>query len=575
MQLAHIDFERLSISPLNMRHGRKAPDVSDILPSIRARGVLVPLLVRPNGTPDTYEVVAGRRRYFCAKAVKEEGGDLPPLPCGIMEEGDDAAALEASLIENIARRDPDEMSQYETFAQLVKKGRTVSDIVATFGITERQVTQRLALGNLLPRIREAYRAEQIDAETVRHLTLATKSQQKEWLALFEDEDSHAPMGSDLKHWLFGGQSVSTKVSLFPLEDYPGEIVSDLFGEDRYFADATLFWRKQNEAVAARKAAFAEAGWSDVIVLETGEHFHTWEYEKTAKKKGGKVYIEVTQRGEVVIHEGYLSRKEAARAKRAHEPKKDGQRATADHPEVSSVMQNYLDLHRHAAVRARLLDEPAVVLRLMLAHAISGSGRWQVRADPQTAKNEAIAKSVEQSAAERAFRARRAEIATLLGFSDDRERIAEGNGDSYQTVAIFARLLALSDEDVSRILALVMAETLEAGSAVVEAVGAHLRLDLRGQWQADDTFLELVRDRPAINALLESVAGKAVADGNVTSKAKDQRQIIRDCLGGANGRTKVENWLPGWMEFPARAVTAHGSLESVSEWERVRELLPQG
>ncbi|MEZ5832896.1 MAG: ParB/RepB/Spo0J family partition protein [Dongiaceae bacterium] len=575
MQLAHIDFERLTISPLNMRHGKKAPDVSDILPSIRARGVLVPLLVRPNGTAETYEVVAGRRRYFSAKTVKEEGGEVPPLPCAIMEEGDDAAALEASLIENIARLDPDEMSQYETFAQLVKKGRTASDIAATFGITERQVTQRMALGNLLPRIREAYRAEHIDAETVRHLTLASKSQQKEWLALFESEDSHAPMGSDLKHWLFGGQSISTKVALFPLEGYPGEIVSDLFGEERYFANATLFWQKQNEAVAARKAAFLEAGWSEVVVLETGEHFHTWEYEKTAKKKGGKVYIEVTQRGEVVIHEGYLSRKEAARAKRADAPKKDGQQATAEHPEVSSVMQNYLDLHRHAAVRASLLDESGTALRLMLAHAICGSGRWQVRADPQVAKNDSIARSVEQSAAEAAFGARRAEIAALLGLSDDRERIVQGNADPYQTVAIFARLLALSDEDVLRILALVMAETLEAGSGVAEAVGVHLNLDLRGQWQADDTFLELVRDRPAINALLESVAGKGVADGNVASKAKDQRQIIRDCLNGANGRTRVENWLPGWMEFPARAITAHGTLESVAEWERVRDLLPRG
>ena len=571
----HIELERLSISPLNMRHGKKVPDVSDILPSIRARGVLVPLLVRPNGTPDTYEIVAGRRRYFSAKAVKEEGGDVPPLPCAIMEEGDDAAALEASLIENIARLDPDEMSQYETFAQLVKKGRAVPDIAATFGITERQVTQRLALGNLLPRIREAYRTEQIDAETVRHLTLASKSQQKEWLALFEDEQSHAPMGCDLKHWLFGGQSVLTKVALFPLEDYSGEIVSDLFGEEQYFADANLFWRKQNEAVAARKAAFAEAGWSDVIVLETGTHFHTWEYERTAKKKGGKVYIEVTPRGEVVIHEGYLSRKEAARAKRTHAPKTDGQQETTNHPEVSSVLQNYLDLHRHAAVRARLLDEPGLALRLMVAHAISGSGKWQVRADPQTAKNDSIAKSVEQSAAEAAFHGRCAEIAVLLGFSDDRERIVQGNGDSYQTVAIFARLLPLSDGDVLRVLALVMAETLEVGSAVVEAVGVHLKLDLRGQWQADDTFLELVRDRPAINALLESVAGKAVANGNVAEKARAQRQIIRDCLDGANGRSRVENWLPGWMEFPARTVTARGSLKSVSEWERIRELLPQG
>ncbi len=574
MQLAHIDFDRLCISQLNMRHGRKAPNISDILPSIRARGVLVPLLVRPNGTPDTYEIVAGRRRYFSVQAVKEEGGAVPPLPCAILEAGDDAAALEASLIENLARLDPDEMTQYETFAQLVRKGRTVPDIAATFGITERQVTQRLALGNLLPRIRAAYRAEEIDVETMRHLTLASKSQQKEWLGLFESEASHAPMGTDLKRWLFGGQSISTKVALFPLEDYPGDIVSDLFGEERYFADATLFWQKQNEAVAGRKAALIEAGWREVIVLETGTYFHAWEHEKTAKKKGGKVYIEVTQRGEVVLHEGYLSRKEAARAKRVQQSNDGGEQAVADRPEVSSVLQNYLDLHRHAAVRAALMNAPGTALRLMVAHAIGGSGRWQVRADPQAAKNEAIANSVAAGAADTAFRDRQTEIAALLGLSEDRPGIVQGNGDPYQTVAVFARLWTLSDGEVIRVLALVMAETLEAGSAVVEAAGVHLKLDLRGQWHADDTLLELVRDRPAINALLESVAGTTVADGNLASKVRDQRQIIRDCLGGTNGRTKVENWLPGWMAFPARAVTTHGTLESVDTWERVRALLPQ-
>jgi len=573
MQLAHIEFERLSISPLNMRHGRRAPDISDILPSIRARGVLVPLLVRPDGTPDTYEIVAGRRRYFSATAVKEEEGEVPPLPCAIMEAGDDAAALEASLIENIARLDPDEMSQYETFAQLVKKGRALADIAATFGITERQVTQRLALGNLLPRIREAYRAEEIDPETVRHLTLASKSQQKEWLALFEGDKTRAPIGSDLKHWLFGGQSVSTNVALFPLEDYPGEIVADLFGEEAFFADANLFWQKQNAAIAARKAAYAEAGWSEVVVLEPGAYFHNWEYEKTGKRRGGRVYIEITPRGEVVFHEGYLGRKEAARVKRSGAEKSEGCALDTEHPEVSSVMQNYLDLHRRAAVAARLLDEPGTSLRLMLAHAISGSGLWQVRADPQTAKNEAIANSVAASAAEATMQARRMEIAALLGIAEEPARIVHGHGDAYQTVAIFLRLLALPDDDVLRVLAQVMAETLEAGSAVVEAVGAYLKLDLRGQWQADDTFLELVRDRPALNALMESIAGKTVADGNLASKAKDQRQIIRDCLNGANGRAKVENWLPGWLEFPVRAITARGSLKTAEDWNRVKELLP--
>lgn len=83
-----------------------------------------------------------------------------------MDDGDDADALEASLIENLARLDPDEVSQWETFSRLVKQGRTVPDIAATFGITDLKVKRILALGDLLPKIREAYRREEIDAETV-------------------------------------------------------------------------------------------------------------------------------------------------------------------------------------------------------------------------------------------------------------------------------------------------------------------------------------------------------------------------------------------------------------------------
>ena len=81
MQLQHIAFEKLRISPANMRHGRKPPDISDILPSVKARGILQPLLVCPDG--EDFEIVAGRRRYFGAKAVMEELGDIAPLPCAV------------------------------------------------------------------------------------------------------------------------------------------------------------------------------------------------------------------------------------------------------------------------------------------------------------------------------------------------------------------------------------------------------------------------------------------------------------------------------------------------------------
>ncbi|QPI74463.1 hypothetical protein [Sphingobium sp. Cam5-1] len=48
MELKHIDIARLSVSAANMRARGKAPDLGNILPSVRARGVLVPLIVRPN-----------------------------------------------------------------------------------------------------------------------------------------------------------------------------------------------------------------------------------------------------------------------------------------------------------------------------------------------------------------------------------------------------------------------------------------------------------------------------------------------------------------------------------------------
>ncbi|WFP65638.1 MULTISPECIES: ParB/RepB/Spo0J family partition protein [unclassified Mesorhizobium] len=572
MQLAHVSIDHLSISAANMRHSKRAPDISDILPSVRARGVLVPLLVRPNGSPDSFEIVAGRRRYFAARTVADERGEVDPLPCAIMEDGDDADALEASLIENTARDDPDEVSQWETFTRLIKEGRGVADIAVTFGLTEHQVKRILALGDLLPKIREAYRREEIDTETVRHLTMASKAQQRDWLALYADPEQHAPRGWQLKQWLFGGQSISTKVALFAIEDFPGLIVSDLFGEESYFADADLFWQKQNEAIAAKRDAYIEAGWSEVVVLEPGQYFHSWDYEKTPKKKGGKVVITVSQRGEVEAHEGYLSRKEARRARSNGEAGEEAETpAKPSRSELSGPMQNYVDLHRHAAVRTALLDHPSIALRLMVAHTITGSSLWQVRPEPQRAANESVAASIASCKAEAAFAEKRREVLALLGTIDEEGPVAGGNGDDFALASVFARLLVLSDEDVFSVLTLVMAETLAVGSAIIEALGNHLDVDMRDHCQPDNAFFELLRDKEVANQMLADVGGTHVAEGNASEKVKTQKKIIRDFLAGENGRQKVEFWLPRWMKFPVESYTDRGGFRTADQWSKVQSL----
>ena len=551
MELKHIEIGKLCVSSANMRGRGKTPNLSNILPSVRARGVLVPLIVRPNGSAETYEIVAGKRRYHAALAVAEEAGGIDPLPCAVMAAGDDAAALEASLIENVARLDPDEVTRWESFVRLVREGRSPEEIALTFGLTGLQVKRTLALGNLLPRIRGLYRRGEIDVATVRHLTLASKAQQREWLALLDDESAHVPAGSSLKAWLFGGASIPVTAALFDLATYPGEIVSYLFGEERWFADAERFWTAQNEAIDAKVVAYETAGWKEVIVLPQGEPFHLWEHQRTPKRKGGKVFVVVGHRGEVAVHEGYLSTREARRLARAE----DEGPAKPIRSEIAGGIRNYVDLHRHAAVRAALITKPSLALRVMVAHAIVGSGLWSVRVEPQRATSDAIAESVETCASEVAFDTRRRALLALLGFDAESPTVVHGYDGPDGLAGLLARLVELPDAAVCDVLAVVMGETLDAGSPLIEALGAMLSLDMATVWQADDALLDLIQDRATLGSILTEVAGEAVATGNASATSKVKRQIVRDCLTGSNGRAKVDGWMPRWMAFPSGSYAA--------------------
>ncbi|KAK0331853.1 hypothetical protein LTR94_027263, partial [Friedmanniomyces endolithicus] len=310
-----------------MRHGRRQPDLANLLPSIRKRGILQPLLVRPlcagsGPTPGqgstsagtdrppggssaslapTHEILAGRRRYHAARLIAAEerdaGSEDRAIPCAILEEGDDAAALEASLLENAARLDPDEVTQWESFVRLVKAGRDIPAIADMFALPPLAVRRILALGNLLPRIRTLYARDEIDRATIRHLTLATKGQQREWLDLREAPGQHAPTGHMLRQWLMGGTAIPVRHALFDVPSSGLETRADLFGEDAYFLDPDAFWTAQNAAIANRREAWLASGWREVIIVPPDSHFALWEHEKCPKRKGGRVYVDIRASGE--------------------------------------------------------------------------------------------------------------------------------------------------------------------------------------------------------------------------------------------------------------------------------------
>ncbi len=566
MKLDFLPLDKLYVDKANMRFAKRPPDVSDILPSVRKRGILQTLIVRP-GDEDRFGILAGARRFRAGQIVAGErtDADVPDpepflFPCAILEAGDDAAAIEASLIENMARLAPDEVTRWESFVRLVKEGRSLEEIADTFALPVLAVRRTLALGNLLPRIRDLYRRDKIDAATVRHLTLASKARQRDWLALWDDPQAHCPTGWQLRGWLLGGQAISADYALFDVEESGLALVADLFAEQRYVADPDAFWTAQNAAIEARRAAYLEAGWSAVEIIGPTQQYQGWEQVKTPKRKGGRVYIEVRANGEVVFHEGYLTRKEVKRIERGETP--EAAQARQVRPEVSGPLQVYIDLHRHAAVRAALLSRPKVALRLMAAHAIAGSPLWRVEAEPQLARSDAIAESVETCRGETVFDAKRRRMLAVLGFDPEAPTIRGGHG-GHGVVGVFLALLDLPDAKLMDVIAVLMGETLAAGSAAVEAVGSELGVRMADWWQADTAFLELVRDREVLAHIVADVAGPTVADANASETGKTMRRIVADHLAGAGGRAKVEHWVPRWMAFPPTAYTARGGVGTVA------------
>ncbi len=566
--LIHLPLSALSISKHNMRRGRKAPDVSDILPSIRSSGIRQTLLVRREG--EGYGIVAGRRRFFALQQIAKESGDDPLVPCAVMAEGDAASAIEASIIENVARLPATEMEQYTAFRKLHDEGRTVEEIAAFFGVTELNVRRVLALAALSAPIRKLYADEEIDRETVRALTLATPARQADWLKLWNSETERAPMGRACRAWITGGSAITTDKALFDLAGYSGTVTADLFGEAAVFADAAAFWEAQGAAIAERVEGYRQRGWADVILIERGAYFQRWDYVQTTKKQGGRVIVEQRHDGTITFHEGWLKAAEARKARTATASGEALPEAET-RPEMFGPMADYIGLHRHAIAQASLTRSPAIALRLMAAHALCGASLWNVRLHtPGAVKAETLA-SVEGGAAAAELAAARERGEAL--FEALGAPVPRRSGDAYHLCETFAALLAMSDAEVIQIVAVAMAETLASGGSAVEAVLHACGTDPAEFWNPDEAFFDLLRDKRVMTAFIADAVSSEAARDAERETSKVQKARLEEAL--ATRDTSLDGaWMPGWLHVPPTRHLNGAACPPADAWDRIAGLFEQ-
>ena len=93
------------------------------------------------------------------------------MPCRMI--GGIVAAEEVSLAENSVRAAMHPADQVEAFRRLADAGSTAAAIAARFGVSERTVEKRLRLGNAAPVLLEAYRADEIDLDTLMAFAVTT------------------------------------------------------------------------------------------------------------------------------------------------------------------------------------------------------------------------------------------------------------------------------------------------------------------------------------------------------------------------------------------------------------------
>jgi len=107
-----VDIDSLVPSPYQPRRVFSESALSDLVHSIKEKGVLQPLLVRKN-SGDGYEIIAGERRL---RASKQAGLSQVPV---IVKDFDDKAALEVALIENLQREDLNPLEEAEAYKRLL------------------------------------------------------------------------------------------------------------------------------------------------------------------------------------------------------------------------------------------------------------------------------------------------------------------------------------------------------------------------------------------------------------------------------------------------------------------------
>ena len=160
-----VPIEYLRPNPRNPRRNFSDAELDELAASIKERGIIQPVVVRPvRGAKDAYEIIAGERRWRAAQRAALH--EIPIVPF----EASDSEALELAIIENVQRTDLNPLEEAGGYQALASEyGHSHEDIAKIVGKSRSHVTNTLRLLKLPEPVKAYIHAGKISAGAARML----------------------------------------------------------------------------------------------------------------------------------------------------------------------------------------------------------------------------------------------------------------------------------------------------------------------------------------------------------------------------------------------------------------------
>ena len=160
-----VDF--LTANKANPRRSFGPEQLEELTNSIREKGIMQPLLVRPTRDPNMFEIIAGERRW---RAAQRAGLHEVPV---LIREVSDKESLELALIENIQRVDLNPVEEAQGYGQLIEQfGYSQQELADIIGKSRSHVANTLRLMKLPEDVRDMLASGELTAGHARTLITA-------------------------------------------------------------------------------------------------------------------------------------------------------------------------------------------------------------------------------------------------------------------------------------------------------------------------------------------------------------------------------------------------------------------